>query len=100
VLLVVGLIATPVALASYAVWEWVYLVVLSAFVVLMAAYIGLAFTLRCPGCTRRFLVESRGGKHPAARKAQHLGHWGTVVLDIIRHRQFTCMYCGALCRVR
>ncbi len=99
VLLVGGLIATPIAFASYAVWEWIYIVVLGPIVVLMAAYMGLAFTLRCPVCHRRFLVEAWGAKHPAARKAQYLGHWGTVVTDILRKHQFTCVYCGSLCRV-
>jgi len=97
--LVGGLIATPIAFASYAVWEWIYIVVLGPIVVLMAAYMGLAFTLRCPVCHRRFLVEAWGAKHPAARKAQYLGHWGTVVTDILRKHQFTCVYCGSLCRV-
>lgn len=100
VFLVLGLIAIPVAFVSYAVWEWIYMIGLGAFVVLMGAYIGLAFTLRCPSCRRRVLVESRRGKHPAARKARHLGHWGTLVRDIIRQRQFICMHCGALCAVR
>lgn len=100
VVLVIGVIAIPVAFASYAIWEYIYLTVLGAFVVLMGAYIGLAFTLRCPHCRRRFLVESRGGRHPAARKAEHLGYWGTLVRDTIRDHQFTCMHCGALCRVR
>lgn len=99
VLLVVGLVTTPVVFASSAVWEWIYLFVLGSFVVLMAAYMGLAFSLRCPACRRRFLVESRGATHPEARKAQPLSRWGTMVLDIIRHRQFTCMYCGILYRV-
>jgi DNA-directed RNA polymerase subunit RPC12/RpoP len=99
VLLVVGLIGVPVAFLIDAVEEWIYLFVLGPFVFLMAAYIGLAFTLRCPACRRRFLVESRGSKHPEARKAQPFSHYSTMVLDIIGHRRFTCMYCGILCRV-
>lgn len=98
VLLVVGLFALPFAIVSLSLWELVYVIVLAIFVVAMAAYLGFAFTLRCPACRRRFLMES-GPKHSAARKAQHFGYWGTVVWDIVRSRQFICMYCGALCQV-
>jgi hypothetical protein len=99
VLLVVGLIALPVAIVSVSIWEFVYVIVLAIFVVTMAAYLGFAFTLRCPACRRRFLMES-GPKHLAVRKAPHFGYWGTMVWGVVRSRQFICMYCGALCRVR
>lgn len=99
-LLIIGFITIPLAYADYAVWEWIYVMVLAGCVALMGAYALLAFTLRCANCRRRFLVESRMGKHPQARRARPLGHWGTVVRDIVRQRQFVCMHCGALCRVR
>jgi hypothetical protein len=98
VLLVVALIALLVAIVSVSIWKFVSVIVLALFVVTMAAYLGFAFTLRCPACRRRFLMES-GPKHSAARRAQHSGYWGTVVWDVVRRRQFICMYCGALCQV-
>jgi len=98
IVLVVGIVTLPIAFASSTIWNWIHEIVLALFVVLMGAYIGLAFTLRCPNCRRRFLVERRD-RHAAAKKAEHLGHWGTVVHDVLRQRHFTCMYCGVLCRV-
>src|SRR5438874_7819831 len=99
VVLVLGLIAMPIALASTTGWAWIEDMILGVFIIPMAAYMALAFTLRCPSCRRCFLVEPRA-KHPTARKIGHLDHWGTVVRDVLRQRQFTCMYCGAPCRVR
>jgi len=98
IVLVVGVVTLPIAFLSSTAWNWIHEIVLALFVVLMGAYIGLAFTLRCPNCRRRFLVERRD-RHAAAKKAEHLGHWGTVVRDVLRQRHFTCMYCGVLSRV-
>jgi len=59
IVLVVGIVTLPIAFLSSTVWNWIHEIVLALFVVLMGAYIGLAFTLRCPNCRRRFLVERR-----------------------------------------
>jgi hypothetical protein len=103
---IVGLIAISIAFATHPAgtwdwrtWDWMYDIVLGVFIIPMLVYIALAFTLRCPSCRRCVLVE-RGKKHPASRKMGHLGYWGTVVRDILRERQFTCMHCGTPCRVR
>ena len=100
VILIVGLIATPVAILSYSIWELLYVLTLGIFLFVMGAYTGLAFVLRCPNCGRRVLIESKEPKHSAARKAEHLDYWGTVVWSVVRHQEFTCMHCGVLYRLR
>jgi hypothetical protein len=100
VILIVGLIATPVAILSYSIWELLYVLTLGIFLFVMGAYTGLAFVLRCPNCSRRVLIESKEPKHSAARKAEHLNYWGTVVWSVVRHQEFTCMHCGVLYRLR
>jgi len=50
----------------------------------------------CPSCGNRFLVEPSGAKHPAARRAERLDYWGTVVWNVVREQEFTCMNCGIL----
>jgi DNA-directed RNA polymerase subunit RPC12/RpoP len=98
ILLIAGLITTPVALLNYELWEFLYLMFLAAFAVVMTVYLGLALVLKCPDCGKRFLIESTEPKHPAARRAKHFDHWGTLVLSIMRNREFTCMHCGSLYR--
>jgi hypothetical protein len=100
IFLIVGLITTPVAIISYWIWELLYVLQLGTLMVVLAVYFGLAFVLRCPNCSKRFLVESPGQKHPAARKAEYLNHWGTIVWSVVRHQEFTCMHCGVLYRPR
>jgi hypothetical protein len=94
IFLIVSLITTPVALISYGMWELLYVVQLGILVVVLVVYIGLAFVLRCPNCSKRLLVELMGPKHPAARKAKRLDYWGTIVWSVVRHQEFTCMHCG------
>jgi hypothetical protein len=98
IFLIVSLVTTPVALISYGMWELLYLVQLGILVVVLVVYIGLAFVLRCPNCSKRLLVESMGPKHPVARKEKHLDYWGTIVWSVVRHQQFACMHCGVLYR--
>jgi len=96
IFLITGLITTPVAIINYSRWELLYVVQLGILAVVLAVYIGLAFVLRCPNCSERFLLESMGPKHAAARKTAHLDYWGTIVWSVIRHQEFTCMHCGVL----
>ena len=98
IFLIVGLITTPVAIISYEIWELLYVLSLGIFLLLMGVHTGLAFVLRCPNCGRRVLIESKEPKHSAARKADHLNYWGTVVWSVMRHQEFSCMHCGVLYR--
>jgi hypothetical protein len=98
IFLIVGLITTPVAIISYSIWELLYVLQLGTLMVVLAVYFGLAFVLRCPNCSKRFLVESTGQKDPAARKAKHVNHCGTILWSVVRHQGFTCMHCGVLYR--
>jgi hypothetical protein len=100
ILVIVALIGTVVAVLHYEIWTLLYLVLLSAVVVVWGGYLGLAISLRCPACRQHFFIEKRGPKHAAARKAQYFDYWGTTVLDIIRRREFTCMYCGEISYLR
>jgi len=97
IFLIVGLITTPVAIVSYEIWELLYVLSLGIFLLLMGAYTGLAFALRCPNCGS-VLIESKEPKHSGARKADHLDYWGTVVWSVVRHQEFSCMHCGMIYR--
>lgn len=97
--LVLGLLAIPLVLVSQALGEYIYVGVLGAFVITMGVYMILAAGLRCPACGRRFLVERHGQRHPDARRVPPFSLWGTVISDVIRRREFTCMYCSVRCRV-
>jgi hypothetical protein len=95
VILIVGLITAPVAIISYEIWEFLYVLTLGIFLLVMGAYTGLAFVLRCPNCSRHVLIESKEPKHSAARKAEHLDYWGTVVWSVVRHQNLPA--CIAAC---
>jgi len=98
-LLVLGVLALPLAWIRADAWEYLYVALLTVFVPIWGIYLALAVTLRCPACGRRLLVESREPKHPSARRARYCDSWGTVVRDVLRSRQCVCMYCGAHCRI-
>jgi len=93
-LLLFGILSFPLVLLSAALWNEIYLGVLATFAASMAVYMGLAATLKCPACKRRFLMES-DPPLPGARREEPFGVWGTMVWAIVRHREFSCMYCGA-----
>jgi hypothetical protein len=99
-LLILALGAMAIALLSLGTWEVINRGLVVMIAILMAVYMAITMTLRCPACRRRFLIESRGLKHSAALKRPHFGHWGTTVLDVVQRHQFVCMYCGMLCRVK
>jgi predicted RNA-binding Zn-ribbon protein involved in translation (DUF1610 family) len=100
IFLIVGLVTTPVAIISHEIWELLYVLSLGIFLLVMGAYTGLAFVLRCPNCGRRVLIESKEPKHSGARKAHQLDCWGTVVWNVVRHQEFSCMHCGMIYRPR
>jgi len=98
-LLVFGVLALPLAWVRADAWEYLYVALVTVFVLIWEIYLALALTLRCPACGRCFLVEPRGAKPPGARRARYCDNWGTVVRDVIRGRQCACMHCGAHCRI-
>ena len=71
-----------------------FIAVLATFIAVAVLYALLAFRLRCPQCARRFLVETLGPKHRDARTCLGMDHWATAVVDVLRHGQCVCMYCG------
>jgi len=97
--LILGLVATPIALLEGSSWDVIYSASLETSVILVVMYMALAVTLRCPACRRRFLIEWPGPEHSAARKPP-FRYWGTTVWDVVTLHQFTCMHCGTLCRVK
>src|SRR5206468_2789681 len=94
-----ALLIMPLALVGVRGVPALYEAILGSSIALQFAYLALAATLRCPACRRRFLIESRGPKHPAPRRAP-FGYWGTTVWDMLTRRRWTCMYCGTTCSVR
>lgn len=54
----------------------------------------MAIITRCPTCNRRVFIDTGSAKHPNARNVKKLGHFSTIVIDVIRRREFVCMHCG------
>jgi hypothetical protein len=77
----------------------VLVVLLPPLAIVVAAELALAWTLRCPACDRRVLLQTYGPFHPAARAWSVGGTYAPIVVDVLRRRRFTCMYCGRACRV-
>jgi hypothetical protein len=74
-------------------------VLLTPVVLVIAMETGIAWTLRCPACNGFVLLQTSGPFHPAARRWIVGGTYAPIVVDLLRHRRFTCMYCGEACRV-
>ena len=75
------------------------MVLLPPLVIVIAVELALAWTLRCPACDRWVLLQTYGPFHPAARAWSVGGTYAPIVVDVLRRRRFTCMYCGQACRV-
>ena len=70
---------------------------LASLAILVSAalvYIPFAFSLKCPACSRRFLIQSDELKHEDARTKWRLNYWAFVVVDVLLRDSFVCMYCG------
>lgn len=67
--------------------------------VLIPMQIIVTLGLRCPACNGYVTMETFGPFHPAARITTMGGRYAAVVLDVLRERRFTCMYCGREHRV-
>jgi hypothetical protein len=70
------------------------LVCLAILILAALSYIPLAFSLKCPTCTRRFLIQCDELKHENARTKWRLDYWAFVVVDVLLRESFVCMYCG------
>lgn len=73
---------------------WMLQVILASLAVLVPLQIGTALGLRCPACRGFVTLETFRPTHPAARVVDPGGRYAAVVLDVVRLRRFTCMYCG------
>ena len=69
-------------------------VIFGAFILLAAIGTVTSFKHRCPTCKKRFLFETPGPKHTAARKLGPFDNWATVIIDVLFNNYFVCMYCG------
>ena len=74
--------------------------VLALFLAFGGAYAVEAWSIKCPNCGGRLLVERFGPKHPAAMRIWAMDHWASAVVSILRKGQCTCMHCGALVRAK
>lgn len=73
--------------------------IMVTIMVLMPLQIGVTLGLRCPDCRGWVTLETYRPPHPAARVMPLGGRYAAVVLDVLRERRFTCMYCGREHRV-
>lgn len=88
------LFAVGTAGAGSAALAWLAGVALFGVIGAGATYLFFAFALRCENCGRHLFVERNEAKHPTAKKLRGLDYWASAVIDVMRHRQLTCMYCG------
>ena len=70
------------------------IVIFGIFMLLATIGTVTSFKHRCPNCKRRFLIQTPGPKHAAARKLGSLDSWATVIIDVLFNNYFVCMYCG------
>ena len=73
----------------------------------LAGYIGLRVfrflqseAIKCPLCHGPTFHSKPCRKHPKARRYLFLGYRVSIMLDLLIHRWFHCMYCGTLFRLR
>ena len=67
----------------------IVVLILSALV-----YLALAIYLKCPLCSRRFLIQTYETKSDKARTKWKIDYWAFVVIDVLLRRSFVCMYWG------
>jgi hypothetical protein len=67
----------------------IVVLILSALV-----YLALAVYLKCPSCSRRFLIQTYEPRSDKARTKWKMDYWAYVVIDVLFRRTFVCMYCG------
>ena len=92
-----GLFVPLILLGSLGSIEALGMPALACLAILVSAalvYIPFAFSLKCPSCSRRFLIQSDELKHENARTRWRLDYWAFVVIDVLLRDSFVCMYCG------
>jgi hypothetical protein len=68
--------------------------ILASLAVLVPLQIATTLGVRCPACRGFVTLETFRPVHPSARSIDPIGRYGAVVLNVVRERRFTCMYCG------
>jgi len=64
------------------------------FILAGVVYLLLAIYLKCPACSRRFLIQTYAPKSDKARTKWKMDYGAFVVIDALSSRSFVCMYCG------
>jgi DNA-directed RNA polymerase subunit RPC12/RpoP len=54
----------------------------------------IASIVRCSRCGGKMLKQSYKQKHQYAARYPLLDYWSSAVIDCLRKRRITCMYCG------
>lgn len=88
-----GIIAYNIGYKMYffvATWQ----LVLVFAILLMIIFLFLRKQFSCPHCKRPVLVDTGEHKHHDAAKKNGVNYWGSVIIDILFAKRFTCMYCG------
>ena len=76
-----------------------YIIYAASFVAIYSVVCAiLVFSHRCDNCEKVLLAEYLE-KHKNFKARKYLGGWGTVVVDVVLTRKFTCMHCGTRYRV-
>ena len=58
-------------------------------------YIWAAVGVKCSTCGRHMFFEDLGPKHASAPRVWSMDHWASTVMEILRFRRCSCMYCGS-----
>lgn len=82
-------------------YPFIAAVALPILVLSVLLLLPIRFLFRCPSCGERILVQGSRSLHPARHRLPFgIASWVAVALDIVRHREFTCVHCGARCTVK
>jgi hypothetical protein len=72
----------------------------SAFLIVAAIHVVLAFTHKCPVCSKHPTVQGFKPVHPDSVAQSRLTGWSGVVISVLRRRQLICIHCGTRFDVR
>lgn len=65
-----------------------------ALVVTCVVALAPAALIKCPNCGEKMLKQTYKPKHVSAARYPALDYWSSAVIDCVRKKQITCMYCG------
>lgn len=60
-------------------------------------YAASAFWFKCPHCKQRILVDWHNKFHPNAKRKLGMVGFGSIILQTIFEKRFTCSKCGEAC---